>query len=64
MEKYIKIYDMGMYQGLIDAYDDFIKDRKKVFKKIDDILIKSMLYDIGYIKGYNIFFNIVKNNSI
>ena len=64
MEKYNKIYKEAFTQGLKDAYEDYLKSKRKEFKKIHDKEIKNKLYDTGYIKGYNTFFNIVKNESI
>ena len=64
MDKYKKIYDKAMYTGMIEAYKDYVQGKRKKFKKIKDIEIQSKIYDKGYIKGYNLFFNIVKNNSV
>lgn len=64
MYKYKKIYDMALYEGMKDACEDYIKSKRKKFKKINDNLIKSKIYDKGYIKGYNMFFDVVKKKSI
>lgn len=64
MYKYKKIYDMALYEGMKDAYQDYIKSKRKKFKKINDNLIKSKIYDKGYIKGYNMFFDVVKKKSM
>ena len=64
MYKYKKIYDMAIYEGMKDAYEDYTKLKRKKFKKINDNIIKSKIYDKGYIKGYNIFFDVVKKKSM
>lgn len=59
MEKYLKIYNEGFSDGLVDAYKDFIKNKeKKLF--VDDKEFISKLYDLSYIYGYNLFYNILK----
>lgn len=59
MEKYLKIYNEGFSDGLVDAYKDFIKNKeKKLF--VDDKEFISKLYDLSYIYGYNCFCNILK----
>ena len=55
---------MALYEGMKDACEDYIKSKRKKFKKINDNLIKSKIYDKGYIKGYNMFFDVVKKKSM
>ena len=66
MYKYIKSYKMGYNEGIKDAYNDYINNKKKEFIKIDKKIIMSKLYDAGYIDGYNYFYyntlNFIKNN--
>jgi hypothetical protein len=64
MDKYKKIYDTAFYDGMIDAYKDYNKNKRKKFKKVKDKEIKSKIYDKGFINGYNIFFDIVKNDTM
>lgn len=52
MYKYIKCYEQGYHEGIHNAYIDFFDNSIKYLRKIDDIELKSKLYDIGYIKGY------------
>ncbi len=63
MYKYIKAYTLGYNEGIKDALIDKEKNKVKKFKKIDEKIIMSKLYDVAYIKGYNKFINIeIKNN--
>lgn len=62
MDRYKKIYEMALYEGMKDAYNDYLNNKRNKFKKIKDKEVKSVIYDKGYCKGYNIFFNIVKKN--
>ena len=55
MYKFIRAYEKGFNEGIKDALKDKKQKRCKKFKKIDEIIIESKLYDIGYIKGYSIF---------
>ena len=65
MYKYIKYYDMGYKEGMNMALKDSLTNTKRKFKIIKTKELKSQLYDIGYIDGYNIIkkltFNIDKN---
>ena len=65
MYKYIKYYDMGYKEGMNMALKDSLTNTKRKFKIIKTKELKSQLYDIGYIDGYNIMkkltFNIDKN---
>lgn len=58
MYKYIKSYELGYIEGIKDA----LKDKNKIFKKINELEIMSKLYDMGYIKGYNKCITYLKNN--
>lgn len=53
MYRYIKVYKLGYIEGIKDSIKDVKLNKSRTFKKIDDQEIKSKLYDIGYIKGYN-----------
>ena len=53
---------MALYEGVKDEYNDYLNNKRNKFKKIKDKEVKSVIYDKGYCKGYNIFFNIVKKN--
>lgn len=63
MYKYIKAMQSGFFEGSKDAINDFEKKKHKSFKKIDDFEIKSKLYDIGYIEGYNKYYKYFMNIS-
>lgn len=58
MYKYIKSYELGYIEGIKDA----LKDKNKIFKKINELEIMSKLYDMGYINGYNKCITYLKNN--
>lgn len=58
MYKYIKSYELGFIEGIKDA----LKDKNKIFKKINELEVMSKLYDIGYIKGFKKCINYLKNN--
>ncbi len=53
MYKYIKAYQIGYNQGIIEAVKDYNSNKKKVFKKLNDKNIRYKLYDAGFIDGYN-----------
>jgi hypothetical protein len=59
MKKYIRYYEIGFEDGVLDAIRDIYFFKSKKFK-IDDLEMKSKLYDSGYIDGYNIFYSIIK----
>lgn len=64
MHKYLKIFNKGFEEGIIQAFEDLKNDRIKNFKLIDDLEIKSKMYDIGFIKGYKKFIYKNKNNLL
>ncbi|MGM9877968.1 MAG: hypothetical protein ACI33S_04885 [Bacilli bacterium] len=64
MYKYLKIFNKGFEEGVMQAFEDLKNDRTKDFKSIDDIEIKSKMYDIGFIKGYKKFTYKNKNNLL
>ena len=39
---------------------DLSKNKRKVFKEKDDLELKSQIYDVGYINGYNRVYYIIK----
>ena len=57
MEKYIKIYNEGFNDGMIDAYKDFMNNKMKSFSFCDKDFM-SKLYDLSYIDGYKRIYNI------
>ena len=62
MNGYIEIYRKGFEEGLYLAYQDFLDNKKRIFKNIDDNILKTKIYDLGYITGYDMFYNIIKNH--
>ena len=54
MYNYIKYYDMGYKEGMSEAIKDKLNSTKRKFKIIKTKDLKSQLYDIGYIDGYNV----------
>ncbi len=62
MNKYVNIYNIGFKDGLLQAFKDVMNKKHKKFKNYDDAYLKSKIYDIGYINGYNIFYNKLKND--
>ena len=64
MHKYLKIFNKGFEEGMIQAFEDLNNNRIKDFKSIDDFEIKSKMYDIGFIKGYKKFIYKNKNNLL
>ncbi len=63
MKRYYKAYNIGFKIGKKDARIDYLNNNIKNFKKIDDKEIKALLYDIGYIKGYNKFIKSSLNSN-
>ena len=65
MYKFIKYYDIGYKDGMGMALKDSLSSIDRKFKIIKIKELKSQLYDLGYIDGYNIIkkltFNIDKN---
>jgi len=53
MYKYIKYYDMGYKDGMSLAIKDGLTNTKRKFIVIKTKKLKSQLYDLGYIDGYN-----------
>lgn len=64
MNKYIKIFNKGYEEGIIDAFNDIKNNKIKEFKLINDLEIKSKLYDLGYIKGYKKYIYHSKNSLL
>lgn len=62
--KYLKIYNKGFEQGMIQAFDDIKNNKIKEFKIINDKEIKAKIYDIGYIKGYKKLVYKIKNTLL
>ena len=60
MKKYLKIYNIAYEEGINNAIEDLSKNKRKVFKELDDLEIKSLIYDLGYINGYNRVYFIIK----
>lgn len=58
MYKYVKCYKMGYIDGTEKAKEDKKKHKTKKFIEVDDYVIMSKLYDIGYINGYNNYLKI------
>lgn len=61
MYRYIKANKDGFVEGSKTAMEDIKNNKVRKFKKIDDFEIKSKLYDIGYIEGYNRYYKYIKN---
>ena len=60
MKRYLKIYNIAYEEGIKNAIEDLSKNKRKVFKEKDDIELKSQIYDVGYINGYNRVYYIIK----
>ena len=61
MKTYIKIYNLAYEEGINNAIEDLSKNKRKIFKEVEDIELKSQIYDLGYINGYNrVYFRIKK----
>lgn len=58
MERYIKIYNEGFNDGMIDAYNDFLRNKKKEFSFLDKEFM-AKLYDLSYMNGYKRIYNIL-----
>lgn len=61
MYKYIRAFELGYKWGINEAFNDQINNINKKFKYIDDRVILSKLYDIGYIKAYKKYNKYFKN---
>lgn len=62
MNEYIEIYKKAFEEGIYLAYQDFLDNKKRKFKNIDYNILKPKIYDLGYINGYYMFYNIIKNH--
>lgn len=60
MEELIKILKIGYFEAIKDA---FKSNKIKKYKISLSDEVKSKLYDIGYIIGYNDYFKYYKNND-
>lgn len=60
MKRYLKIYNIAYEEGIKNAIEDLSKNKRKVFKEKDDLELKSQIYDVGYINGYNRVYYIIK----
>lgn len=60
MYKYIKAYNYGYEEGIKKARNDFYNKKAK-YKKIKNNY-EPLIYDIGYIEGYNKMLFFLKNN--
>ena len=58
MYRYIKYYDMGYKDGMCLAIKDGLSNTNRKFKILKTKELKSELYDIGFIDGYNITKNL------
>ena len=58
MEKYIEMQKEAFKDGIIDAYKDFLNNKKKFFS-INDLEFLSKLYDLSYKYGYERIYNIL-----
>ena len=54
MYKFIKYYDIGYKDGMVMALKDNLINIDRKFKILKIKELKSKLYDLGYIDGYNI----------
>lgn len=64
MNEYIKIIKEGFDDGITNAINDQVLNKKKKFIKINKLEIKSKLYDISYIYGYKTYIKIINNKSL
>ena len=48
-----KAINKGFNEGIKDGIEDKKKGQSVKFKKIDVSNLKSTMYDLGYVKGYN-----------
>lgn len=62
MYKYIKAYNYGYEEGIKSCIYDYKKNKLKYLKNKKSKKCISVLYDIGYIDGYNKTNFILKNN--
>ena len=62
MYKFFKAYELGNYEGIKSALEDYYNSKIKKFKNIDDEEVLSKLYDIGYINGYNKFIKYINSS--
>lgn len=60
MKNYIKIYNIAYEEGIQNAIEDISKNKRKIFREIEDLELKSQIYDLGYINGYNRVYHIIK----
>ena len=59
MEEIIRILKLGYFEAIKDASKS---NNTKKYEIIVSDEVKSKLYDIGYIMGYNDYFKYYKNN--
>lgn len=60
MKRYLKIYKIAYEEGINNAIEDLSKNKRKIFKDDEDVELKSQIYDLGFIDGYNRVYDIIK----
>jgi len=64
MNKCINVYSLGYKEGMNSAKYDYNRNKRNYIKRHNNIKYLSIIYDYGYIDGYNKMMNLLKKNLL